>query len=200
MTTTTDVHAWCVDALPAWLDGALATEAADALTNHLRGCADCRGELELARRVRAHFDREWRAVTPLLDADHEHRQFDALWSRIADGPEARAPAPRPQRMSAWAALAATLLVASAVGWYHGAVTPDFRTLADGPPQRCTALRVQVNGAPTDAVRSALESTGATIVDSRSSGAAFVLTASDPAAALIALRALPEVRLAQPIDC
>jgi len=100
----------------------------------------------------------------------------------------------------WAALAATLLFATGVAWYHSAAAPDFRTLADRPPQRCTALRVQVNAAPTEDVRRALQSTGGTIVDGRSAGDTFVLTAPNPVDALLALRALPDVVLAEPIDC
>jgi anti-sigma factor RsiW len=198
--TTSDVHAWCVDAMPAWLDGALAPDDAARLTSHIGQCTECRDELEFARRVRTRFEREWRAVAPLLDAGREQAQFDALWAKITTG-EATQPTPAARRQAPmWAALAATLLFATGVVWYRDATTPDFRTLADRPPQRCTALRVQLNAPPTDAVRRALQSTGATIVDGVSAGDTVVLTAANPVDALLALRALPDVRLAEPIDC
>ena len=201
MKTTVDVHTRCIDALPQWLAGTLAADETAALAEHVRECAECRAELDVARRLRARFDREWRGVAPLLDANHAEAQFDRLWAQIsaAESTPPRRPTLR-RRLPALTALAATVLVGAGVGWYRGAAEPDFRTLADQPPHRCTALRVQVNAPPSDAIRRALQSSGATIVDGRSAGDTFVLTAPDPADALRALRALPDVRLAEPIDC
>jgi len=198
---SSDVHTRCIDALPEWLAGALAEDEAATFAQHVRDCADCRGELDVARRVRAQFEREWRDVAPLLDAHREEAQFDRLWAQITEAESA--PPRRPlqhARLSALTALAATVLVGAGVAWYRDAAQPDFRTLADHPPRHCTALRVEVNAAPTDAVRRALQSTGATIVDGRSAGDTYVLTAPNAADALQALRALPDVRLAEPIDC
>jgi len=230
MKSEAEIHAWCVEALPRWLDGALASGDAVALTGHVRRCADCRGELDLARRVRGQFDDEWRAVASLLDADHEQAQFDRLWARIgavdgttpAHGPNApsaqtsvspqsaslhtasrsvsRQWAQRRRWAPAWGALAATVLLGSSAAWYRSATQPDFRTLADQAPRQCTALRVQVDATAGAAVRRTLESTGATVVESRSTGDTYVLTAPNPADALTALRALPDVRSAEPIDC
>jgi len=230
MKSEAEVHAWCVEALPRWLDGALAAGDAAALNGHVRQCAACRGELDLARRVRRQFDDEWRAVAPLLEADRERAQFDRLWTRISavDGTNAQAanvapsqPAASPQEGSlhaasrsvsrqlaaqrrryapVWGALAATVLLGSSAAWYRGATQPDFRTLADQPPQRCIALHVQVDATAGASVRRALESTGATVVESRSGGDTYVLTAPNPAEALTALRALPDVRRADPVDC
>ena len=197
----TDVHTRCIDALSQWLAGALDEDEAATVAQHVRDCADCRGELDVARRVRAQFEREWRDVAPLLDADREEAQFDRLWARItaAESAAVRHP-PRRSRLPALTALAATVLVGAGVVWYHDATRGDFRTLADQPPRHCTALRVQVNAPASDAVRRALQSSGATILDGRSAGDTYVLTAPNPADALQALRALPDVRLAEPIDC
>ena len=201
MNTPADVHTRCIDALPQWLAGTVAAADAATFSAHVRDCADCRAELDVARRVRAQFEREWHAVAPLLDADRSEGQFDRLWAEItaAEPAPVRRP-PRRSRLSMLTALAATVLVCAGVAWYRDAAQPDFRTLADQPPHHCTALRVRVNGAPSDTMRRALEATGATIVDGRSAGDTYVLTAPNPADALQGLRALPDVQLAEPIDC
>jgi hypothetical protein len=201
MNTPVDVHTRCVDALPQWLAGTLAADEAARLAEHVRVCTDCRGELDVARRVRAQFEREWRAVAPLLDAERAATRFDQLWAQItATEPPPKRRASLRERLPLLTALAATVLIGAGIAWYRDATQPDFRTLSDQPPRRCTALRVEVDAAPSAALRRALEATGATIIDARSAGDIYVLTAPNPADALQALRALPDVRLAEPVDC
>jgi anti-sigma factor RsiW len=195
------VHAQCVDALPALLNGSLADDDAARVVAHIDECADCRAELDLARRVRAHVGREWRDVAALLEPQHQRAEFERLWVRIAPTEPVRPSPPRPTRrwVVSLTALAVAMLLGVGVGWYWNASAPDYTTLGDTPRHACGSVRVQVAN-PNAASRAALEGTGARIVDGPDSDGIFTLATQDPAAVIGALRALPEVRLAEPTSC
>jgi anti-sigma factor RsiW len=205
MTTTFDrlgePHAWCIELLPAFVGGTLQPNDSAAVLAHLNECAQCRGELTFAQRIEHQFARQWRGAEPLLDAKHEDAQFAQLWSRItADDPPL--PVRRPQRYAApLMALAASVLFGAGLFWYQNAVTPDYRTLADSPPRLCGQLRVQVDVKQTtsDTVR-LLEGAGTQVVDGPTAEGVYTLRAANPTESLGRLRALGQVRLAEPTSC
>jgi hypothetical protein len=195
-------HARCLDALPAFVGGTLEPNATAAVLAHTGECAPCREELTFAWRVQRHFAREWYNVAPLLEPEREEAAFDQLWSRIA----AEEPAPANNRRRGWRAVVPLALAASAIfavglPWYQNATVPDYRTLADSPPRSCGQVRVQVDPRqpPADTVRR-LESAGTRVVDGPSAEGVYTLSAANPTDSLSRLRALPEVRLAEPTRC
>lgn len=203
MTTSIDRHARCLDALPAFVGGTLQPGATAAVLAHTGECAQCREELTFAWRVQRHFAREWYNVTPLLEPEREEAGFDQLWSRIS----AEDPAlPKKDRRRGWRAavplaLAAAAVFAVGLPWYQNATVPDYRTLADSPPRSCGDVRVQVDlREPTTNIVRVLESAGTRVVDGPSAEGVYTLSAANPAESLSRLRALPEVRLAEPTRC
>jgi hypothetical protein len=201
MNTTLDPHTRCVDGLPALLDGSLDAAEAGWLIAHTCACDRCRDELELARRLRAHFEREWSDVAPLLDADHEEAQFERLWTRVAAS-EPAVPAPlRPRRVrwtTALPALAATLLLGTGIAWQQKAEVPSFRTLAN-PPLSCRALKIEVREV-TPALQQVLKATGARVIAGSRLDGSYTVAAPNPAETLRQLRTLPTVERAEPTGC
>jgi hypothetical protein len=202
MNTTFD-HARCLASLPAFLGGTLSSRDAAAVVAHTGECADCHAELEIARRVRTHFAREWRGVAPLLDDKREQDSFDQLWARITAESPAADPPPAQRRdwTSRLTALAAAALIATGGFWYLAASTPQYRTLADPTPRGCIAARIEAapQRSPVQ-TRELLEATGAVVVDGPNAQGVYTLRAPNPAESLRQLRALPDVRLAEPSDC
>jgi anti-sigma factor RsiW len=203
MTTTFDRHTWCLETLPAFVGGTLPPHDSAAVLAHADECAQCRAELGFARRVHGHFDREWSSVAPLLDAEREQAGFDQLWSRIS-ADEVVSPAARrrvPQLVLSLTALAATIGLGVGLLWYQNAAAPDYHTLADSPPRVCGQLRVQVGQQrPAADIVRLLESAGTQVVDGPSAEGVYTLRAANAAESLRRLRALPDVRLAEPTDC
>ena len=212
MNTTFDRHAKCLASLPAFLDGTLPPRDATAVLAHTGQCADCHAELEIARRVRAHFAREWRSVAPLLDETREQDSFDQLWARItAESPAAGSTAAEPRvvqllrpKRRQWASrlmpLAATVVIGAGYVWNLVAGAPLYRTLAD-PTRSCVALRVQLSAqTPATDARKLIEATGAHIVDGPDAQGVYMLRAPNAAESLRQLHALPSVQLAEPADC
>ena len=202
MNTTFDRHAKCLSQLPAFVGGRLSAADARAVVAHTHECRECRSELEIARRVHAHYARDWRDAAPLLDPAHEQQGFDQLWARITADATPAAPQRRRWALaSRLTAMAATVLFAAGYVWYGAANAPQYRTLADPTSRGCVALRVQFGSQtpPADG-RARLESTGARIVDGPDANGVYTLRAADPAEALRQLRALRDVTVAEPADC
>ena len=84
MNTPPDKHTRCLELLPAFVGGTLPMNAVPALLAHASECVDCGAELDMARRLNAHFARQWSEVQPLLDPAVEQAGFDHLWARISD--------------------------------------------------------------------------------------------------------------------
>jgi anti-sigma factor RsiW len=202
MNTESDQHARCIESLPALLGGSLSASETSALLAHTQECDACRAELEFAQRVHTYFVHEWDGSLPLLEAPREQAAFDRLWARItanSNGTTRVRPSSH-RRFGMPAALAATLLIATGALWYSGADAPDYRTLADPSQRGCSAIRVQVApGLPADSAR-LFETVGARVVDGSSATGVYTLDATDRAESLRRLRALPDVRLAEPTDC
>jgi hypothetical protein len=203
MTPPIDRHARCLDALPALVGGTLQPGPTQAVLAHTGECAQCREELTFAWRVQRHFAREWYNVAPLLEPERERAAFDQLWSRIG----AEDPAlPKQDRRRGWRtavplALAAAAVFAIGLPWYQSATTPDYRTLADSPARSCGDVRVQVDlREPATNIVRLLESAGTRVVDGPSAEGVYTLSAANPTESLSRLRALPEVRLAEPTRC
>src|SRR5262245_59897359 len=160
--TAANPHAEYIDAMPAYLRGALPADAAAHLAAHVAVCADCAFELELERQVAA-----------LLEPAHEDAQFERLWARIATSTLRRGRAAttatlhrrrrQPPASRRWigsiAAVAATLLLGSGgIEWYGNASAPGYTTLADAPRHSCGSLRIRAVDA--DAARAAIDMSGA----------------------------------------
>jgi len=207
---TLDPHAHALESMPALVSGRLSRADAARVLAHTEACADCRAELELGRRVHAHFAREWRAIGPLVEPARTVAGFDRLWSQITAAEERRGVrgASDPGRARRWAAavtaLAATVLVGVGVEWYRGAAEPQFRTFADpsGPPiSACSRMHVQTApGALEHEVRRALAGAGARIVSGPDENQVYTLAADDVTRALAAVRALPAVLSAEAKGC
>lgn len=198
MNAESDQHTRCVEALPALLGGSLSSSEASALIAHTRECDACRAEFEFAQRVHGYFVHEWDGSLPLLEPSREQASFDQLWARITADSNGRSGSRR--RVGTSVALAATLLLAAGSLWYRNADAPDYRTLADPSQRGCSAMRVQMApGLAADAAR-LFEAAGARIVDGPNATGLYTLDAADRPESLRHLRALPEVRLAEPADC
>jgi Putative zinc-finger len=196
--SSVDKHARCIDALPGYLAGALPPAAVAGVVTHTLECDDCRGELELARRVQTHFAREWQDVAPLLEPAREEAQFDVLWLRVAATDPAHGPTRR-RWPATLAAVAATLLLAAGVAWQQQAERPTFRTLADSQPHACLALRVQVSE-PTPAFAQVLRASGARVIGGPGLDGVYTVAAPYPAETLRQLQAVPGIERAEVTGC
>jgi hypothetical protein len=203
MTTIFERHAWCTELLPAFVGGTLQPHDSAAVLAHTGECPLCREELTFARRVQRQFAREWRSVAPLLDEKHEQAEFDQLWSRISADDTALGKHRERRRPTAapLLALAATFVFSMGLFWYQKAAVPDYRTLANSAPRICGQLRVQVDPQqPAPDIVRLLEDAGTQVVDGPSPAGVYTLRAANPADSLGRLRALSEVRLAEPTSC
>lgn len=202
MSTRSDRHAACLERLPAFVRGSLPPAETAAVIAHAIACTACRAELVFARRLRSHFAQEHAQIAPLLDATREQADFDRLWARITkDEPTLAIRELRGRMRPAMFALAATVMFGVGYVWLHGAVAPDYRTLAQTPAHACGQLRVQFAPQTQPADRARLvDSAGARIVDGPSAAGVYTLGTSDAEQSLRDLRAHPEVQLAELTNC
>jgi len=204
MSTTFDRHEKCLAALPAFVGGRLSASESAAVVAHAKTCAECREELEFARRLHTHFGRNGQPLVSLSEGDREQAGFDQLWARIvADPPTPVRPAPKPSRgirVSTLIAMAATVLFGVSFLWYGTADEPQFRTLSE-TMRSCQALQVRV--APqSDAseVRRLFEGAGAHVVEGPDAADVYTLTAANVADVLPKVRELPVVLSAEAKPC
>jgi hypothetical protein len=162
---------------------------------HLAVCADCREELALEKRLAPQM-----AGLP-IDAEHGWAQ---MRRRMQQPPRSSPARPSPRRGGgwlAWAVAAQVLVVAGVGGFVLSERTPRYQTLgAATPPPAGDVVVMFRPDTPERDLRRLLQANGARLVDGPTAADAYVLRtpAGRRAATLAALRASPEVALAQPL--
>jgi hypothetical protein len=179
-------HAEAEELLPWLVNGSLSGAEAQALRDHLDGCAACRSALRAEQRLAAAVARR----------DPRDQAEEATWRRLRSriAPEPRLPAT--VRRAAWAVLplAAALLLAAVL---LPAVRAPFVTVtAPEPPLAQAMLRASlVAGAAPEATAALFAANGLRVVAGPSAGGVYTLAAPSQAAAeaaAAALRASPLV--------
>jgi Putative zinc-finger len=212
-------HSRAAELLPWMVNGTLAGPDAAWLDVHLEGCATCRAELVVQRRVRDAIARESTVQFA------PQASFNRLWKRIeAEAAEPAAPAPAtgvgaaPARRVApaagrpgsWvrvalAAQAAVILVLCGVLWQRPG-TGAYRTVTDAAPGAVSGQPV-VKAIFDDQVRLAdvkeiLAGAGLVVASGPSEAGVYTLVTRDarspsiPQSVLARLRADPRVRFAE----
>jgi anti-sigma factor RsiW len=193
--------------LPWYATGKLDDGDRARVEQHLAGCAECRQQLGVERRLM----REFRAFTPEVESG-----WARLRSRVA-APGLAAATPRRRSFSdaagdLWAAFtrpvilafaaAQVAFVALASGLVMWLSQPAYQALGSAPaPAAANAIVMFRADATVEDVRSAMTSAGASIVSGPTSTGAYLLHV-DPRqrqAALAKLRSDDEVQLAEQID-
>lgn len=142
--------------LQAYLDGEIDEAAAEALSDHVSGCAACAGELEALRRVNG------RAVEALALLD---RPAPVLQARAALARHEKRGSRRMVRMGAWSLAKAAMLLLVLAGAGAAAI-PDFRRALEstfarvaelfGVPARTAVESVEPVAEPTAPAAAAVE--------------------------------------------
>jgi hypothetical protein len=197
-------HEQAQQLLPWYVNGTLEADEAAMVEGHLAECAECRADLAAEQAL----SREVAALP--LDVEH-------AWSLLSDridaaGPPRRLAEPVPflrRRVAmGWALggpLAAAAAVAFAVAVVPGAPSPageTYRALGSAPTAAPGNALVMFRPDARDSdLRAALTKAGARIVDGPTASGAYVLriAPASRAQALDALRATPQIVLAEPID-
>jgi hypothetical protein len=202
-----DVHEQVQLLLPWHETGRLEPADEAFVRDHLAECPQCRAELAAER------DLQSRVTSAQIDIERD-------WSRLAARIEAaeRRSAPPPIRLAdktalswrrppralwAGAAIAAQLTLIVLLGFqllFRGEAQ-EYRALAAAPPE---AARMMISFRPDAAeaaMREALRTAGARIVDGPTATGAYVVQTPwpDRARALEALRARPEILVAESLD-
>jgi anti-sigma factor RsiW len=194
--------------LPWYATGRLEPDDAARVEAHVNGCARCRAELKLERRLKAEVadlpsgvDHGWAAMLERLQPPPARRALGWSWfTNRAGGPWR---AGRPWIGWAVAAGAGAVLVVGALS--PRAPTPAaaaYHTLATPPAVRPGNVVVVFRPEATEAqIRAALTAGGARLVDGPTAADAYVLNvpASQRERALASLRASGQVVAAEPVD-
>lgn len=199
-----DPHRNTDSLLPWYVSGQLDAGERAEVEAHLTGCAECRAELRLERRLGAE------VAGLALDAE-------AGWERLRDRvipeprivPVERAVAPRwhpafgrPRNFGLFLGAQAAMLALAVVLLPPRVPEAPYHTLGAAPSERTGNLIVLFRpDAREQDLRSALGAAHAQLVDGPTSAGAYVLhvAPAERAAALALLRAGNDVVLAQPID-
>ncbi|NHZ81696.1 hypothetical protein F2P44_20790 [Massilia sp. CCM 8695] len=197
---TSAAHQAMRDLLPWFVNGTLDQAAAAQVSAHLPHCAECAGEVEWQRRLRAAAPAEPSGLDP-------ERALARLMPRL--GLQQRAAPPFAAGLRAWlgggwmpwalagqGALIAVLAVRLAM---PGAEGGAYQALSNGETAPAAAMVVMFHpDASLREVQRILQASGARVVDGPTVTGAFVLGAPPErqAGALAALRAEPAVQLAE----
>lgn len=189
-----DPHAELQALLPWYLRGRLDEAEQQRLHDHLQGCARCREELALERRLQ-------QALPPQPVAPHN--EVEAALARLRP----RLGRPQAARPSWWGWLVggqggAILVLLVLLARAPGPADESFRALADPAlPAAAQALVMFRPEASEVQIRSALQVGGARLIGGPTAGGAYLLRldSAEPAAALARLRAQPGVLMAESLE-
>jgi len=213
-------HARAAELMVWMVNGRIEPSNSRWLSEHLEGCASCRGELAVEQRVRNAIARE-----PTVEFAPQ-ASFNRLWERIegehdravADSPAAAAPQAAPPETAprtrsgkrnwvpvAMAAQAAVILMLCGVLWQRS-TAPVYRTVTDSAP-RAVATGDVIKTIFSDEVRLAdvkeiLAGTGLIVASGPSEAGVYALAPRDARAGPVTLetaarlRADPRVRFAE----
>lgn len=190
-----DEHAAVQALLPWYLNGALAADERAGVAAHLAGCAACRAELEGERRLQA--------VHAGVEASPGELASDwAALRRRIDVPRPAPPGPgiRP----AWRTLAMLqfALLLLALGLWAADRPAPARYTAQGAAGRDAGAVVRFRPETREQdIRRLLRDSGTRLVGGPTLSDAYLLELppADPAAALVRLRADPQVLMAESLD-
>lgn len=192
-----DAHFAVRALLPWYATGRLATDEAAQVETHLAGCAICRAELELERRMvaaqpvsttAADVEHGWAAMRKLIRSEPRSSQAASTpWLRWVVGAQ----------FAIIGILAVWLLVPRPA--IEGLNT--YRTLGSGAAAQANAVVMFEPGTTEQEIRRALRASGARLVDGPTASNAYLLSLSgeDHAGAIARLRAQPGVSLAESLD-
>ena len=200
-------HSW--ELIPWYVNGTLTGAKRDGVQLHLSQCTECQAELEAQRTLQ----QSMRTPPPLETMPHASLQ--KLLSRIDAQPVppgTEVPVARPSRLVGWLA-AAVVLQALLLGALSMALFGTPRTPADPAEFRTVSSQALPAGAPSvravfspamtlGELQALLERTGLRIVNGPSPDGVYALATvsakGDPKQALLALRAHPAVKFAEPV--
>jgi anti-sigma-K factor RskA len=194
--------------LPWYVTGRLDLAERALVEEHLKECAECRGDLASERALAAAIAAQpaetspaWEALAARIDAPRHDPAPPRRRTRDAfAGVRRAASGPQTLRWVVAAQFAALLVLGASV------VTPSqpapYRVLGDETAPRSGNVLAMFRPQTTEArFRHALQASGARLVDGPTAANAYVLEVpgGEGGAALSRLRHDPEVRMAEPID-
>lgn len=210
-----DPHKQAQTLLPWYVNGSLDPAEHAEVDAHVRDCPTCQADLKLERALGAEI-----ANLP-IDMDRGWANLrDQVLQQEATLQQGRAPQPRRRAASAWRQSRAFLRRPVAVGWAFAAqaaslilvvgvgaaftlqTRPVYHTLGAAPSAAVGNVVVVFKPTtPEQALRGALNQSGARLVDGPTVSDAYILhvKASERAKALTRLRSDADVVLAEPID-
>jgi len=216
-----DPHKQAQTLLPWYVNGSLDPAEHAEVDAHVRDCPECQADLKLERALGAEIanlpidmDMGWANLRArVLKQETVLEQEEAVQQGAASQPSRRASAAwrqsraflrRPVAVGwAFAAQAASLILVVGVGAAFTLQTrPVYHTLGAAPSAAVGNIVVVFKPTtPEQALRGALNQSGARLVDGPTVSDAYILhvKASDRATALTRLRADADVVLAEPID-
>jgi anti-sigma factor RsiW len=201
-----DRHSETQELLPWYVNGSLDAVERAKVEAHIADCPECRAEVALERRLQGavaelpvEAEQGWAAMRARM-AVAEVRPAPPLSARAS----VRRALGRPATLRwvvAAQAVAAVLVVGVSFGTRQ-ALVPQYRTLSAAPVSAAGNVIVMFRPSTSEQrIRGALLASGAHLVDGPTDADAYVLHVPGERrdAALAALRATPDVLLAQPID-
>ena len=195
-----DAHAEVQVLLPWYVTGRLEADEHAQVESHLAACPRCQAEVEAERRLQA-------AHRGIASPGDVERSLAALRTRMAASqPATPAPAARAPRAWHWSGVPGWLqgalalqfaVIVGLAGWLMAMPDSDYRVLGSGAAPGNVVVKFHAGAAEQD-IRRALRASGARLVDGPTSTDAYLLSvpAGQEAAAIVRLRAEPQVLLAE----
>ena len=195
-----DAHAEVQVLLPWYVTGRLEADEHAQVESHLAACPRCQAEVEAERRLQA-------AHRGIASPGDVERSLAALRTRMAASqPATPAPATRAPRAWHWSGVPGWLqgalalqfaVIVGLAGWLMATPDSDYRVLGSGAAPGNVVVKFHAGAAEQD-IRRALRASGARLVDGPTSTDAYLLSvpAGQEAAAIVRLRAEPQVLLAE----